>query len=58
MSQRRPLHDEDEKMLKILACKKLMCLQTGCKNVYNGVHIYTDVKKYIYIYMKKLVTRG
>jgi CTP:phosphocholine cytidylyltransferase-like protein len=52
MSQRHPLHDEDEKMLKILACKKLMGLQTGCKNVYNGVDIYTDVKKYIYIYEK------
>ena len=46
------LHDEDEKMLKILACGNLMGLQTGCKNVYNGVHIYTDVKKYICLYEK------
>ena len=30
----------------------LLGLQTGCKNVYNGVHIYTGVRKYIYIHEK------
>jgi hypothetical protein len=46
-----PLHDEDKKMIKILACKKLR-LHTSVQNVYNGIHIYNGVKKYIYIHEK------